>query len=113
MFSRKKNKISKLFLCHMGIESNICAQVLSNLLNSLQKMMKSLAKASHIFLELVIHELLCQSELPRPIPRNFMELDHICTSRIYFDNVGDNVMLKLYNVTLTLCNVMLTSQKSC
>ena len=42
-----------------------------------------------------------QSELPLPIPRNSMESDHGCTSRIYFDNVGDNVTLSLYNVTLT------------
>ena len=40
-----------------------------------------------------------QSELPRPIPRNSVESDHGCTSRIYFDNVGDNVTL--------------TSQKPC
>ena len=25
------------------------------------------------------------SELPRPIPRNYLESDHGCTSRIYFD----------------------------
>ena len=42
-----------------------------------------------------------QSELPRPIPRNSVESDHGCTSRIYFDNAGDNVTLTLYNVTLT------------
>ena len=48
----------------------------------------------------------CQSELPRPIPRNSVESDHGCTSRIYFDNDGDNVTLTLYNVTLT-------SQKPC
>ena len=47
-----------------------------------------------------------QSELPRPIPRNSVESDQGCTSRIYFDNVGDNVTLTLYNVTLT-------SQKPC
>ena len=47
-----------------------------------------------------------QSELPRPIPRNSVESDHGCTSRIYFDNAGDNVTLTLYNVTLT-------SQKPC
>ena len=41
-------------------------------------------------------------ELPRPIPRNSVESDHGCTSRIYFDNV-----------TLTLYNVTLTSQKPC
>ena len=35
-----------------------------------------------------------------------MESDHGGTSRIYFDNAGDNV-------TLILHNVMLTSQKSC
>ena len=32
-----------------------------------------------------------QLELPRPIPRNSVESDHGCTSRIYFDNAGDNV----------------------
>ena len=47
-----------------------------------------------------------QSVLPRPIPRNSMESDHGCTSRIYFDNAGDNM-------TLTLYKVMLTSQKPC
>ena len=47
-----------------------------------------------------------QSELPQPIPRNSMESDHGCTSRIYFDNADDNV-------TLTLYNVMLTSHNSC
>ena len=50
--------------------------------------------------------LFFQSELPRPIPRNSVESDHGCTSRIYFDNVGDNVALTLYSVTLT-------SQKPC
>ena len=50
--------------------------------------------------------VLYQSELPRPIPRNSMESDQGCTSRIYFDNVGDNV-------TLTLYNVMLATQKPC
>ena len=47
-----------------------------------------------------------QSQLPRPIPRNSVESDHGCTSRIYFDNVGDKVTLTLYNLTLT-------SQKPC
>ena len=42
-----------------------------------------------------------QSELPRPIPRNSVELDHGCTSSLYFDDAGDNVTLTLYNVTLT------------
>ena len=42
-----------------------------------------------------------ESELPRPIPRNSVESDHGCTSRIYFDNASDNVTLTLYNVTLT------------
>ena len=32
-----------------------------------------------------------QSELPRPIPRNSMESDHGCTSRIYFDIADDTV----------------------
>ena len=41
-----------------------------------------------------------QSELPLPIPWNQSDLR--CTFRIYFDNV-----------TLTLLNVMLTSQKPC
>ena len=40
-----------------------------------------------------------QSELPRPISQNSVESDHGCTSRIYFDNTGDNVTL--------------TSQKPC
>ena len=47
-----------------------------------------------------------QTELPRPIPRKSVESDHRCTSRIYFDNAGDNVTLTMYNVTLT-------SQKPC
>ena len=36
-----------------------------------------------------------QLELPRPIPRNSVESDHGCTSRmyIYVDNVGENVTL--------------------
>ena len=40
------------------------------------------------------------SELPRQISRNSVESDHGCTPRTYFDNVGDNVTLTLYNVTL-------------
>ena len=47
-----------------------------------------------------------QSELSRPIPPNTVESDHRCISRIYFDNADDNVTLTLYNVTLT-------SQKPC
>ena len=47
-----------------------------------------------------------KSELPPPIPRNTVESDHGCTSRIYFGNAGNNVTLTLYNVTLT-------SQKPC
>ena len=39
-----------------------------------------------------------QSELPRPILPNSVESDHGCTSRIYFDNVGENVTLTLYNI---------------
>ena len=34
--------------------------------------------------------VLGQSEMPRPIPRNSVESYHGCTSRIYFDNAGDN-----------------------
>ena len=47
-----------------------------------------------------------KSELPWPIPLNSVESDHGCTSRIYFDNAVDNVTLTIYNVTLT-------SQKPC
>ena len=43
-----------------------------------------------------------QSELPGSILPNSMVSDHGCTSRIY-----------IYNVTLTLYNMMLTSQKPC
>ena len=50
--------------------------------------------------------VLPQSDLPRPIQRNSVESDNGCISRIYFDNAGDNVTLTLYNVTLT-------SQKPC
>ena len=46
-----------------------------------------------------------QLELSRPIRVISVESDHICTSRIYFDNAGDNVALTLYDVTLTLYNV--------
>ena len=45
-------------------------------------------------------------EMPRPIPRNSVESDRECTSRIYFNNAGGKVTLTLYNVTLT-------SQKPC
>ena len=37
----------------------------------------------------------------KPIPRNSVESDHGCTSRIYFDNADDNLTLTLYNLTLT------------
>ena len=37
----------------------------------------------------IIYLMIAQSELPRPILRNSMELDYGCTSRIYFDNAGD------------------------
>ena len=47
-----------------------------------------------------------QLELPRLIPRNSVKSDHGCTSRIYFDKAGVNVTLTLYNMTLT-------SQKPC
>ena len=43
-----------------------------------------------------------RSELPWPVPWNYMESDLGCTSRIYFDNV-----------TLTVYNVTLTSQTPC
>ena len=41
------------------------------------------------------YHLVTQSGLPRQIPRNTMESDHGCTSWIYFNNVGDNVMLMI------------------
>ena len=41
-----------------------------------------------------------QSELPQPIPRNSVESDYGCRSRIYFDNADDNMTLTLYNVKL-------------
>ena len=52
------------------------------------------------------HTHILQSELPRPIPLNSVESDNGYTSRIYFDNAGGNVTQTLYNVTLT-------SQKPC
>ena len=36
-----------------------------------------------------------QSEPPRPIPRNSVESNHGCISKIYFDNADDNVTLTL------------------
>ena len=45
--------------------------------------------------------MMTQSELPQPIPRNSAESNHGCTLRIYFHNAGDNVTLTLYNMTLT------------
>ena len=42
-----------------------------------------------------------QSKLPWPIPQNSVESDHGNTSRIYFNNVVDEVTLMLYNVMLT------------
>ena len=45
--------------------------------------------------------------------RNSVESDHECTSRIYFDNVGDTVTLTLYNMALALYSATLTSQKPC
>ena len=42
-----------------------------------------------------------QSELPWPIQRNSVETDHGCMSKLFFDKVGDNVTLTLYNVTMT------------
>ena len=56
---------------------------------------------NHTYL-LVVCPVCDQSELPWPIPWKSLESDLGCTSRTYFDNV-----------TLTLHNVTLTSQKSC
>ena len=54
-----------------------------------------------------VQELQWQSEQPRPIPSNSVESDHGCTSRIYFDNAGDNVALTLYNVDVDVSEIML------
>ena len=64
---------------------------------------QTFVKNSHIHWDqgLQISYKISQSELPPSIPRNSVESDHGCTSRIYFDNAGDNVTLTLYNVTLT------------
>ena len=48
------------------------------------------------------HSRESQSELPLPIPLNFVTSDLVCTSRVYFDNM-----------TLVLHNMTLTSQKPC
>ena len=54
-----------------------------------------------------------QSELPRPIPRNSVKSDKGCTSRIYFDNAGDNVTLTLYDVALTSKNMLTQNKCDC
>ena len=48
-----------------------------------------------------IHHTTIGTALAWPIPQYSVELDHGCTSRIYFDNADDNMKLTLYNVTLT------------
>ena len=53
-----------------------------------------------------------QSELPRPIPQNSVQSDLGCTSRIFFDNTGDNVTLTLYYVALTSYNPCYHNNKS-
>ena len=88
----------------------------------------SLMSSQCIISCLSLHEMLrflgmycpyTQSELPRPISRISVESDHGCTSRIYedFDNAGDNVTLTLYNLTLmsqkhvnTITNVIASKQ---
>ena len=52
-----------------------------------------------------------QSEISQSIPRNSVESDNGCTSKIYFDNAGDNVTLTLYNATLTLQKPCLHNNK--
>ena len=52
-----------------------------------------------------------KTETYRPIPRNSVESEHGCTSRIYFDNAGNNMTLTLYNVTLTSRKPCLHSNK--
>ena len=54
-----------------------------------------------------------QSELPGPIALKSLESDHGCTSRIYFDNAGDNMMLTLYNVTLTSRKPCYNNKRDC
>ena len=48
--------------------------------------------------------LFVQSELPPSVSLNSIESDLRCTSRIYFDNAGDNATLTLYNLTLKYIN---------
>ena len=45
-------------------------------------------------------KVVCQSELPRPMPRRSIESYLGCTSRIYFENRDENVRLTLHNATL-------------
>ena len=60
----------------------------------------------HILMYTISVQFARQSDLPWSIPRNLVESDLRCTSRIYFDDVADNVTMTLHNVTLT-------SQKPC
>ena len=65
-----------------------------------------------VWSEPLLFTLESQSELPQRIPRRSVESDLGCTSRLYFDNAGDNMTLMLQNVTLTLHKVVtLMSQK--
>ena len=41
------------------------------------------------------HQTTTQSEVLRPIPRNSVESDLGSTSRLFFENAGDNVTLTL------------------
>ena len=70
-------------------------------------------KHLHVCVLVHISEIGTLSELPRPIPRNSVESDHGCTSRIYFDNAGDNVTLALNNATLTSQNMLHNNKFDC
>ena len=56
---------------------------------------------THFFLNLPCNLRFSLIFMNIQIPGNSVESEHGCTSRIYFDNAGDNVTLTLYNVTLT------------
>ena len=71
---------------HSGVEHGMCCFFVS----------------SHIFQRTsVIWDFLFAHTFPiGTASANSVESDHGCTARIYFDNAYDNVMLRLYKVTL-------------
>ena len=56
----------------------------------------------------IIIMVFMQLELPRPIPRNSVESDHRCTSRINFDNADDNVTLHVIQRDADVTETILT-----